>query len=68
MNMYYIAKVKFETTDERTGRAKKLYEQYLVEAESISDAEEKLKEKFKDALADFSVVSVQESKIMGIIK
>jgi hypothetical protein len=68
MNYYYVAKVAFETIDDRTGRTKKSYEQYLVEADSISDVEDKIKEKFKDALSDFSVVSVQESKIMGIIK
>lgn len=66
--MYYIAKVKFETIDDRTGRARKMYEPYLVEAMDISDAENKLKEKFKDSIADFAVVSVQESKIMGVIK
>lgn len=66
--MYYIAKVKFETIDDRTGRARKMYEQYLVEAIDISDAENKLKAKFKDSIAEFAVVSVQESKIMGVIK
>jgi len=66
--MYYIAKVKFETVDDNTGRIRKLNEQYLVEAQSISDAEAMLNEKFKDSIADFSVVSIQESKIIGIIK
>jgi hypothetical protein len=45
-----------------------MYEQYLVEAIDISDAENKLKERFKDSIAEFSVVSVQESKVMGVIK
>lgn len=66
--MYYIAKVKFETIDDKTGRIKKMYEQYLVDALDISDAETKVKEKFKDSIAEFSVVSIQESKIMGVIK
>lgn len=66
--MYYIAKVKFATVDDSTGRIRKTYEQYLVEASDISDAEAKMKERFKDAIAEFSVVSVQESKIMGVIK
>lgn len=66
--MYYIAKIKFETFDEKTGRVRKTYEQYLVEANSVSEAEEKLKTKFKDSIADSAVVSVQESKFMGVIK
>lgn len=65
--MYYIANVKFETVDDRTGRIKTIKEQYLVDALDISDAEQKLKDKFKDSIADFAVSSVQESKIMGII-
>lgn len=66
--MYYIAKVQFATIDDRNGRIRKTTEQYVVDSESISDAEEKLKEKFKDSIAEFAVVSVQESKIMGILK
>lgn len=66
--MYYIAKIKFETFDEKTGRVRKTYEQYLVEANSVSEAEEKMKNKFKDSIADSAVVSVQESKFMGVIK
>lgn len=66
--MYYIAKIKFETFDEKSGRVRKTYEQYLVEAGSVSEAEEKLKNKFKDSIAEAAVVSVQESKFMGVIK
>ena len=66
--MYYIVKVKFETMDDKTGRLKKIIEQYLVDAESVSRAEELVKERFKDSIAKFSVAGVQESKIMGIIK
>lgn len=66
--MYYIGRVKFETVDERSGRIRKTTEQYLVEAESVSDAEEKLNGRFKDSIADFAVSGVQESKFMGVIK
>jgi hypothetical protein len=54
--------------DDKTGRLKKIIEQYLVDAESVSRAEELVKERFKDSIAEFSVAGVQESKIMGIIK
>jgi hypothetical protein len=64
--MYYIAKVKFENIDE-SGKIKKMYEQYLVEALSVSDAEEKLINRFKESISEFGVVSVVESKILGVI-
>jgi hypothetical protein len=66
--MYYLSKVKFENVDSATGKIKKITEQYLVDAESISDAERKMHEKFKDSIADFTVIGVQESPIMGIVK
>ncbi|CAB4159366.1 Protein of unknown function DUF4494 [uncultured Caudovirales phage] len=65
--MYYIAKVKFETVDDNTGRIRNIKEQYLVDAETISDAEEILKDRFKDSIAEFSVSSVQESAILGVV-
>lgn len=65
---YYLGKVQFETIDDDNGRVKKTKEQYLVEAIDISDAESKLKEMFKDSMAEFSVISVSESPIMGVVK
>jgi len=66
--MYYTATVKFETIDDRSGRTKTIKEQYLVAAESISEAETKLTARFKDSIAEFAVASVQESKIMDVLK
>ena len=65
---YYNTQVQFETVNDNNGRIQKTKEHYLVEAMSVSDAEDKLNEKFKDSMAEFSVIKVQESNIMGIIK
>jgi hypothetical protein len=65
---YYLGKIQFETIDDNNGRVKKTKEQYLVEAQTISDAEAKLNEMFKDTMAEFTVISVSESPIMGIVK
>lgn len=65
--MYYTVNVKFETIDDRTGRAKIMKEQYLVQALDISEAEKKVKDRFKDSISDFNVSSVQESKVMEVI-
>ena len=64
---YYLSQVKF-ATEQDNGRIRNIKENYLVEAESVGDAEEKLKEKFKNTMAEFSVVSVKEANIMGIVK
>jgi hypothetical protein len=67
-NMYYIVKVRYEVMDDKTGRLSKVIEEYLVDASSISQAEEIVINQFKDCIADFSVIEVKESRIMGVIK
>ena len=64
---YYTTQVQFETINDENGRIQKTKENYIVEADSITKAEEKLKERFKDSMSDFSVIKVVESNIMGII-
>jgi hypothetical protein len=65
--MYYIAKVKFETVDDNSGKIKKIYEQYLVDADSVAEVEEILNLRFQDSIAESAVASVQESKILGLV-
>ena len=65
---YYIAKVQFETVNDQNGRIQKTKENYLVEALSVSDVENKMNDKFKDSMSEFSVTKVDESNIMGIVK
>ena len=65
--MYYIAKVKFETVDDNTGKIKKVYEQYLVDADSVAEVEEILNLRFQDSIAESAVASVLESKILGLV-
>lgn len=66
--MYYVAKVKFESIDDQSGKIKKIKEEYLVSAESVSEVETKLNDKFGEGISEFSVSGVSESKIMGIIE
>lgn len=66
--MYYLVKVRYEVLDDNTGRFRKVIEEYLVDACSISNAEEIVKNQLKDCIAEFTVIGVQESRIMGVIK
>ena len=63
-----MARVQFETVNDQNGRIQKTKENYLVEALSVSDVEDKMNEKFQDTMSDFSVIKVDESNIMGIVK
>lgn len=65
--MYYLAKIKFEQIDSNTGKTKKITEQYLVAADSITQAEQKIQKHFEHSIADNKVVGVQESRILEVI-
>ena len=63
---YYMTTVQFEMMNE-AGRIQKTKEHYLVEAVSPSKAEEILIAKFSEGMAEFRVIKVTESNLMGVI-
>lgn len=65
--MYYLAKLRFESEDDN-GKIKKIKEQYLVEASSVGEAEEKLLNRFGTGISPCQLEAVQESKILGLIE
>lgn len=65
--MYYLVRIKFETETEN-GKRKFIKELYVVSANSVSDAETKIRARFGDGISAMTVESVQESKILGIIE
>jgi len=64
---YYNAKIKI-ATDGPKGQVKWETETYLVDAVSITHAEQQIHEDFESAGVEFEVKSVSESKISKIIK
>ena len=64
---YYIAKVKVHHSDDK-GRVKKVTEQYLVNAVSVTDAETKVVKDFEGSNLEFEVTAVVETKIVSVIK
>lgn len=65
--MFFTAKVKVETEDEKTGKVKSVSEVYLVEAESVTDAEASIFKRFEGWNLDFKVVSVAKSNILEVV-
>ncbi len=64
---YYIAKVKVHHSDDK-GRVKKVTEQYLVNAVSVTDAETKVVKDFEGSNLEFEVTAVVETKIVSVIQ
>ena len=63
--MYYTANVSLHFEDAK-GHVKKKTETYLVKAESVTDAEAIVNEKFKDYTQEFEVKSVSQSRIVDV--
>lgn len=63
--MYYTARVQMQYETDK-GHVKKKSETYLVKAESVTDAETIVHEKFKDYPQEFEVKAVSQSRIMDV--
>ena len=66
VNNFYNTKVQIIVTDDK-GKDKKITEQYLVSAVSVTDAEAITTKYFESTSSDFKVVSVTETKIIDVL-
>ena len=63
---YYRVKVIFITLDEKTNKEKKTACHYLVNADSVEKARKYTDTALSQTMADFIIVSVQETKIIDV--
>ena len=62
---YYVTKVSVSHTDPNSGKVKKVTEQYLVDAVSVTDAEVICTQALQGE--EFEVKSVTASKIISVL-
>ena len=60
---YFVAKVQYDLPDENTGRIKKIREEKLVNAISVTDVEAIVTKKYEGFPHEWRITSVSESKI-----
>ena len=66
---YYTVKIQITLEADTEGKAgKKRSEQYLVNAVSVTDAEAKVHEDFKDFVQEWEVLSVVQTKFVKVIE
>jgi len=63
---WFRAKVQYETVDADSEKAKKVTQLFLIEARSVKESYERLKESLKGLLGDYRIVEVKESRIIDI--
>ena len=69
MQKYFEAVVEMTVSINKNGKPKKNREVYLIDAQSVTEAEGRVISDFEEAgsTLDFTVVSVKESRIIGVI-
>ena len=65
---YFVAKIQYELPDDTTGKIKKIREEKLVKAFSVTDVEAKVTSRYQGFQHDWRITSVSESKIDEVIE
>ena len=64
---WYTVTIQFVVEDEQTGKIKKIKENYLTKAISVTDAEASVIKDLEGTMGDFRILKIDESKIVRVI-
>lgn len=64
--MYYTARLQVSFENDK-GQTKKRTEQYLVNAESVTEVESIVNTEFRNYKHDFEVKSISESRVIDVL-
>ena len=65
---WYRTKLAFITLDENTGKEKKTFISYLVQAKNIDKARSYIKEVMNSTMIDYDVASISETPVLDIFE
>jgi hypothetical protein len=65
---FFLVRVEFDSVNETTGKPKKIKTQYLVDAQSCTEAEARTTTYLKDTVLDYEIVSAVKSPIEDVIR
>lgn len=64
---FYLAKVALTTLDEKSGTEREQTFCYLIEAETLKDAMQRLEAEFRGGVSDWELLSLSKSPIVDVI-
>lgn len=67
VDTYYLAKVALITLDEVTGSERRQTLRYLIEAETLKDAMQRLEAEFRGGVSDWELLSLSKSPIVEVV-
>lgn len=65
-DIWNLVTIKFESFDGDNEKAKKVVQKFLVTADSVKEASDRINSELKTMLVDFKVTSVRESDIVEV--
>ena len=64
---YWQVTIQFVTEDPESGKVKRIKEDWLVDAQSATEAEAKTLKHFEGTLGEYEVIKAVQSRILGLI-
>ena len=64
---FYLAKVTLTTLDEKSGAEREQTYAYLIEAETLKDAMQRLEAEFRGDVSDWELLSLSKSPIVEVV-
>ena len=64
---FYLAKVALTTLDEKSGAEREQTYAYLIEAETLKDAMQRLETEFRGGVSDWELLSLSKSPIVEVV-
>ena len=64
---FYLAKVALTTLDEKSGTERERTFCYLIEAETLKDAMQRLEAEFRGSVSDWELLSLSKSPIVEVV-
>ena len=64
---FYLAKVALTTLDEKSGAEREQTYTYLIEAETLKDAMQRLEAEFRGGVSDWELISLSKSPIVEVV-
>lgn len=65
-HVYYDAKIEYVSVDADNGKEKKVKNDFLVEANNIKQAYDRIQESLSDMMVSFEITSIKSSSIVDI--
>ncbi len=63
---YFKVKIVYNSTDEETGKASKVIDNYIIQGDNMEDVNKSIRELLSSSVMDYSIENIQKTKIKQV--